>query len=231
MNGSPQTKGCEQGFLEALESVPSGFSFCRAHCASYHILYVDFTPCLRRRVLEILPRGRRLNKSWRNDRRPGEISNAILQFARYLICRNSYNSSVANILLTEIIGPRGGRIARRQDAPMHRWRQGVCGLQIAISLKHDGESRSEAGWTFSFRPPARTRGVIGFVIICIMWAKIKNTVCNKIISVRQSVLVACATKCGAKTVCNWRQVYSTSPVLFNRECLPRTLKVLGNTNR
>lgn len=48
----------------------------------------------------------RLNKSWCNDRR---ISNAILQFAQYLICRNSYNPSVANILLTEIIGPQSGR--------------------------------------------------------------------------------------------------------------------------
>lgn len=79
----------------------------------------------------------------------------------------------------------GGRIARRQDAPMHRWRQGVCGFQITISLTFDGKTRSDAkrDECCFFHPPARTRGVIGPMIICIMWVKIKNMVCNKIIEI------------------------------------------------
>lgn len=96
----------------------------------------------------------RLNKSWRNDRGApvffDGISNAILQFARHLICWNSYNSLTVNIPLIEIIGSQGGGWVGCGDGlragkmlRCTRWRQGVCGLQITISLKCDGMPREK----------------------------------------------------------------------------------------
>jgi len=47
-------------------------------------------------------------------------------------------------------------------------------------MSRSDEKRDEC----SFHPPTRTRGVIGFVIICITcMVKIKNIICNKIIEI------------------------------------------------
>lgn len=71
------------------------------------------------------------NKSSNNEQRVGVfagISNAILQFGAYLICRNSYNSPGFNMLFIEIVEAiRKGRrkksfdrALRWQDAPVHQ---------------------------------------------------------------------------------------------------------------
>lgn len=71
------------------------------------------------------------NKSSSNEQRVGVfagISNAILQFGAYLICRNSYNSPGFNMLFIEIVEAiRKGRrkksfdrALRWQDAPVHQ---------------------------------------------------------------------------------------------------------------
>lgn len=168
----------------------------------------------------------RLNKSWRNDRRPGGISNAILQFAQYLICRNSYNSLLANILLTEIIGPRGERrVGGLRAGKMLRCTGDVRGfavLQITISLKYDGKSRNDAKRDeCSFHLPARTRGVNRLRDYMHYVTKIKNTVCNKIseIILRQwtsLVLIVCAMR-EICMVCNWRRIYIW--LILNESCI------------
>lgn len=99
-----------------------------------------------------------VNKSRRNDRRDRaparrEISNAILQFAEYLICRNSYNSWTANILFDQdyqSTHTRGGRLGGRAGG-RERGRRDKLGAPARCSLRCTGDVRGFAVSKLQYR--------------------------------------------------------------------------------
>lgn len=135
----------------------------------------------------------RTNKSRRNERRVGGfagISNAILQFDVYLICRNSYNSSTVNMLFIEIVGAirRGGTERTGRAGKMLQCTSDVSEFAVAKLQYHendrsswDGPMERRAAEERSF-PPAVRSSNNSLLIICIIWAEI-DTVRNKIMEI------------------------------------------------